>query len=98
MATVEEIFERDGFRCVYCGFDGSTFNGWAFLQLDHFKPRSRGGTDDPENLVTACVICNQMKGGFYWPNLEEARRNILSWWAQMREYWEKVVEPLVRSK
>jgi len=95
MPTAEEIFKRDGFRCVYCGFDGSTFEGWAFLQIDHFKPRSRGGTDAPENLATACIIYNQMKGGFEWPTLEAARTDLRKWRGQMREYWEKNVAPLV---
>ncbi len=29
--------------------------------IDHVLPRSRGGTDDPENLVTACRPCNTRK-------------------------------------
>jgi 5-methylcytosine-specific restriction endonuclease McrA len=36
----EVVFQRDGFQCVYCGFDGSTFAGWVFLQVDHFTPKS----------------------------------------------------------
>jgi 5-methylcytosine-specific restriction endonuclease McrA len=97
MASAEEIFRRDGFRCVYCGFDGSTFEGWAFLQVDHFKPRSKGGTEESENLVTACIVCNQMKGAFEWPTIEEAKIEIQKWWRQMREYWERNVKPLVGS-
>src|SRR5205823_4399297 len=50
----EEVFAKDGFRCVYCGFDGGSFDGWVFLAVDHFRPKSRGGTDDIANLVTAC--------------------------------------------
>jgi 5-methylcytosine-specific restriction endonuclease McrA len=49
------IYKRDNNRCVYCD---STF----MLQLDHVKPRARGGTDDPRNLVTACRTCNLAKG------------------------------------
>lgn len=30
--------------------------------LDHVLPWSLGGTNDPENLVCACWICNQIKG------------------------------------
>jgi 5-methylcytosine-specific restriction endonuclease McrA len=29
--------------------------------VDHLNPRSRGGTDDPENLVPACGHCNSQK-------------------------------------
>lgn len=29
--------------------------------MAHVVPRSRGGSDDPENLVTACWTCNCKK-------------------------------------
>lgn len=48
-------FERDGYACVYCG-DKSTV-----LHCDHVVPVNRGGTDDLENLATACQPCNQSK-------------------------------------
>ncbi len=32
--------------------------------LDHVVPHSRGGTNDPENLVTACWPCNFGRGGY----------------------------------
>ncbi|MCS6789581.1 MAG: HNH endonuclease [Bacteroidia bacterium] len=51
----QNIFRRDGFRCVYCG---SPHN----LTVDHVIPRSQGGTDSWENLVTACGSCNHRKG------------------------------------
>ena len=28
------------------------------------EPKRTGGTDDPVNCVTACAVCNSMKGGF----------------------------------
>lgn len=51
----QNIFKRDGFRCVYCGTRDR-------LTLDHVLPRSRGGQDGWHNLVTACQRCNTMKG------------------------------------
>lgn len=50
-----EVFARDGHACFYCG---SPMN----LTLDHVVPQSRGGSHDPENLVTACRSCNSSKG------------------------------------
>jgi len=52
------IFERDGYRCVYCGnqFDASE------LTLDHVQPRVKGGDRSEGNLVTACGACNTLKG------------------------------------
>jgi 5-methylcytosine-specific restriction endonuclease McrA len=51
------IFERDGFRCVYCG------NQFApeELTVDHVQPRVRGGDHSDGNLVTACSACNTLK-------------------------------------
>ncbi len=49
------IMKRDGQLCQYCGVKGD-------LTLDHVMPRSRGGKDTWENLVTACNTCNVKKG------------------------------------
>lgn len=51
------ILKRDGFACRYCGAKG---NG-VRLEVDHVHPRSRGGSDHPNNLVTACFDCNRGK-------------------------------------
>jgi hypothetical protein len=51
------IFERDGYRCVYCGRSSRE----TALEVDHVRPRARGGSDHPTNLVTACVACNNAK-------------------------------------
>ena len=32
------------------------------LTVDHVVPKSRGGTDDPDNLQLLCGACNSMKG------------------------------------
>jgi len=53
--TRQNIFKRDGFRCGYCG---SRHN----LTVDHIIPRSQGGGDSWENLITACEACNRRKG------------------------------------
>ena len=45
-----------GEKCFYCGAVNER------LQLDHVVPRSRGGSDDPSNLVPACKPCNTSKG------------------------------------
>lgn len=51
----QAIFRRDGHLCQYCGSKQN-------LTLDHVHPRARGGKDTWENLVTACVTCNNRKG------------------------------------
>jgi 5-methylcytosine-specific restriction endonuclease McrA len=44
------------FRCVYCGKTAVPF------ELDHIRPRSRGGSHRISNLCLACHACNQAKG------------------------------------
>jgi hypothetical protein len=51
-----QIFERDGHACTYCGDVEN-------LCCDHILPLIQGGSNDPENLTTACRTCNSSKGG-----------------------------------
>lgn len=48
------VFRRDGYACGYCK---STNN----LTIDHVLPKSRGGKNTWENLVTCCKKCNTKK-------------------------------------
>ncbi|MDQ1266606.1 MAG: hypothetical protein QG635_1758 [Bacteroidota bacterium] len=52
----KNIIRRDNSRCQYCGTKTGD------LTIDHVIPKSRGGADSWENLVTACVRCNNKKG------------------------------------
>lgn len=51
------IYERDGYRCSYCGERKPT----SQLNYDHVVPRSRGGKTVWENIVTSCIRCNLRK-------------------------------------
>lgn len=59
------VFARDDYTCQYCGLRGVS------LQCDHIIPVSRGGSNDLDNLATACKPCNQSKCD---KTLEEWRR------------------------
>ena len=54
----ENLYARDKGRCQYCGKkvtrDEATF--------EHVAPRAQGGTTRWENVVIACLPCNQRKG------------------------------------
>ncbi len=52
-----EVFKKDQFTCRYCG----KRPGETVLEVDHIIPRSKGGTDAIENLVTSCFECNRGK-------------------------------------
>jgi len=53
------LFQRDANICLYCG-ESFRYNE---LSRDHVTPLSRGGTDTWNNVVTACVRCNNFKAG-----------------------------------
>ena len=52
---METIYERDGYRCVYCG-------SLERLSIDHIIPLDSRGPHCEENLVVACRRCNGSKG------------------------------------
>ena len=52
-----EILRRDNHTCRYCGQTAPDVK----LAVDHVLPTALGGTDEPNNLVTACTDCNSGK-------------------------------------
>ena len=50
------IFERDNFKCAYCG--RSSIEDGVKLHADHIYPRAMGGEDKAYNMITACEECN----------------------------------------
>jgi 5-methylcytosine-specific restriction endonuclease McrA len=55
--TRKNIVTRDDYRCQYCA--GSFVN--SQLTIDHVIPKSQGGKNNWENMVTACKPCNSKK-------------------------------------
>ena len=59
---LRKIYESTDGRCHICraclDFDGY---GWEW-EVDHSRPRSRGGSDTLRNLPPACVECTRRKG------------------------------------
>jgi hypothetical protein len=53
-----EVFKRDQFTCQYCGAHPPE----AILHCDHILAVANGGTNDIDNLTTACESCNNGKG------------------------------------
>jgi 5-methylcytosine-specific restriction endonuclease McrA len=54
----ENVYLRDNCRCQYCGIKVSR----PEATYDHVLPRAQGGKTCWENVVIACVPCNQKKG------------------------------------
>ena len=54
--TRANVIKRDRHRCQYCGTAQGT------MTTDHVVPKTLSGEDSWENLVCACVRCNNTKG------------------------------------
>lgn len=74
------LAETDG-RCAHCGVP---LDRYTNLSVDHVIPLSRGGSNDPENLVVLCDDCNLEKSdmilppGAWYPYLSKAKKKILT--------------------
>jgi 5-methylcytosine-specific restriction endonuclease McrA len=55
-AQRKEIYRRDGFQCAVCGSS-------RYLQIHHYIPRGKRGTDSPHNLITLCSDCHALAHG-----------------------------------
>src|SRR3990167_9842255 len=51
------ILKRDKFTCQYCGRKAPN----VILEIDHIHPKSKDGENNIENLITACLECNNGK-------------------------------------
>lgn len=67
----QNVYARDKGRCQFCGVSVPRH----LATYDHVMPRSRGGRTTWENVVIACVTCNQRKAD---RTPEEARMRLLS--------------------
>lgn len=91
-STYYRAFTRDKFCCVYCGKNIlESFDSFASSHLDHLKPSSAGGPDeDVCNRVTACGICNSLKGAYDpAPGEHVTEANFTAAVANARDYIQK---------
>ena len=52
------LYRKQGGYCAGCTKQFESRN----LELDHIVPKSKGGTDQSENLQLLCNDCNRTKG------------------------------------
>jgi 5-methylcytosine-specific restriction endonuclease McrA len=52
----EYLLLKWGYRCAYCRKETTRW------EVDHIRPRSRGGSNRVSNLALSCHTCNQEKG------------------------------------
>ena len=86
--TRRNLMIRDQYQCQYCGKRPPLRE----LNIDHVVPRSRGGDDTWENLVTACRVCNLRKG---WRTPDEAGMHLIR--KPVRPRWTMTVQLLLET-
>jgi len=59
--TRKNVIIRDDKTCQYCDEKFSEQE----LTVDHVIPRSKGGKTTWDNVVAACISCNQKKSDYY---------------------------------
>jgi len=57
----EEIFKRNGYKCVVCGKGKSD---GVEIHADHIRPKDRGGNNSLENGQTLCTQHNNIKKNY----------------------------------
>lgn len=62
------LIDIHGAHCFYCGATPD------YYEIDHVHPKSSGGDDTLNNMVLACVSCNQTKGGCGINNMHDQPR------------------------
>ena len=58
LGMYRQVYLRDHFTCVYCGFDGRSFEAYLAMSVDHVRPKQQDGPETADNLVVACRACN----------------------------------------
>lgn len=104
------VHKRDGFKCVYCGLDGTrSFEAWLSLSWDHLLPKGHPLRDQHAYIVTACMFCNVADNRYFDRAAERgitfdaktreelvAQRKpyVLKTRKSYQEFWEAEVRPL----
>jgi len=67
MATLKEIVNRYGDKCIYCGKTANT--------IDHYIPLLHGGDKTINNEYPSCAVDNNLKGDMLPKEWEEYRQS-----------------------
>lgn len=88
------VFVRAKGCCEYCGEQLMHDRiKWDSVQFDHIIPKSKGGTNDHENLALSCKVCNNAKmtyvptGDCRTELIESATTHIKSRRQHANEFW-----------
>lgn len=76
------VWEKSGGICFLCGqqmMPDTAYGQELAYTIEHLLPRSRGGSNEMENLEGTHQWCNQFKGESLIDELPKGYRQILKW-------------------
>lgn len=78
--TKAMVLNRDGYKCQYCKGKHKD----SKLEVHHIIFRSKGGSDEAENLITLCHTCHKaLHDGEIKPNFKGKKKGQLKYATQM---------------
>lgn len=93
------IYLRDEFHCVYCGKNLHGVDPFD-ITLDHIKPFSMGGSNNPSNLITACRYCNCARGAKLLSTFDDecTRKSVLRQSARKIDRYRKLAKSIIAER
>lgn len=80
------VLQRSAGRCWYCG-EVLNVAGRQTNHIDHVLPVSKGGSNDPDNLVAACRTCNTEKADMTLKEFRISKGGDLFWFERWKGGW-----------
>ena len=74
LSTRQKVYDKCCGHCAYCG----TVISLKGMHVDHLRSLKRGGTDDLDNLMPSCSLCNTYKGASCLETLRQKIKITLS--------------------
>ncbi len=85
-AVKKMVLRQTDYRCWYCGED-LTQSGRMSYEIDHIHPVSKGGTNEPSNLVASCRTCNGKKADMTLKEFRAYSGGDLFWYERKEGGW-----------
>lgn len=79
----EAVLKAQGNRCIYCEGEFDQYSDYKGIptilnvEWDHFVPYAFTGSNNADNFVASCHLCNRLKSDAHYKTLDQARGDIL---------------------
>jgi hypothetical protein len=62
----DKLLHKAGYQCTFVSSEGHRCTERRGLEVEHIKPKAKGGTNEPENLTILCRAHNQYQGAMHF--------------------------------